>query len=152
MFENRSNSDRPREARANGRVKGFVRPSIKALLVLTLMALAVSSWRLAAEEHVISVGELRQSVLSARQARQNQLRDVHEFLDAGAVQESLRSAGLDAKQLKNAISMLDNDELARLAERTRVVESDLRAGALTNEQLTYIVIALATAVIVILAT
>jgi len=106
MLENRSNSSR---------AKGFVRPNFKVLLVLTLMALAVNSRRLAAEEHVVSVGELRQQVLSAQQVRQNQIRDVHELLGVDAVQESLRSAGLDAKQLKNAVSLLDNDELARLA-------------------------------------
>jgi hypothetical protein len=48
--------------------------------------------------------------------------------------------------------MLDDGELARLADRTRSIDNDLKAGALSNEHLTYIVIALATAVIVILAT
>ena len=41
---------------------------------------------------------------------------------------------------------------ATLAETARGVDRDLKAGALSNEHLTYIVIALATAVIVILLT
>jgi hypothetical protein len=130
---------------------GFIRPNAAILLALLLATLAISP-PLAAEEHVVSRDELRQQILSARQTREDQLRSVRKFFSSDAVREGLRSAGLDAKQVRNAVSLLDDGELARLADRTRRIESDLSAGALTNEQLTYIVIALATAVVVILAT
>jgi hypothetical protein len=42
------------------------------------------------------------------------------------------------------------EELARLAEKTNQIQNDFAAGSLTNQQLTYIVIALGTAVLVLL--
>jgi hypothetical protein len=136
----------------NRRLEGIARPNVAIFLTLSLATLAVRPPHLVAEEHVVSRGELRQQILSAQQSREDQLRSVHKFFSSDAVQDSLRSTSLDAKQIRNAVAMLNDGELAQLAGRTRSIESDLRAGALTNEQLTYIVIALATAVVVILAT
>ena len=60
------------------------------------------------------------------------------------------AAGTSSTQVKTAVSQLNDDELARLQSRTEKVQRDLAAGSLTNQELTYIIIALATAVIVIL--
>ena len=46
---------------------------------------------------------------------------------------------------------MNSDELAKLAVQTRQVQSDFAAGALTNQQITYILIALGTAVVVLIA-
>ena len=43
-----------------------------------------------------------------------------------------------------------DEELARLAARTDKVQRDMAAGALTNQQITYILIALGTAVLVLI--
>jgi len=48
------------------------------------------------------------------------------------------------------IEDLPDEELARLAARTEKVRKDFAAGALTNQQITYIIIALATALIVVI--
>jgi hypothetical protein len=121
-------------------------------LALSLAALAVTPGQLAAEEHLVPRYELRKQMLMAQQTREGQLLDIEKLLSSSAVQEGLQSGGLDAQQVRDAVALLDDGELARLADCARGIDSDLRAGALTNEQLTYIVIALATAVIVILAT
>jgi len=47
--------------------------------------------------------------------------------------------------------LLDDEELAQLAARAEEPGAEVVGGALTNQQLTYIVIALATAVIVLIA-
>jgi hypothetical protein len=132
--------------------KGLLRSTSALLMSLSLAALAISPRQVFAQDHLVSRDELRNQILTAQQTRQNQLHDLRKFLSSDAVQESFRSVRLDPKQIRDAVSLLDDAELANLADRTRGIESDLRAGALTNEQLTYIVIALATAVIVILAT
>jgi hypothetical protein len=116
------------------------------------VALTVTPGRLAAEDHLVPRHELREQMFTAQQTREGNVRDIGKLLSSSVVQESLRSGGLDAKQVSEAVALLDDGELARLADRARGIDSDLRAGALTNQQLTYIVIALATAVIVILAT
>jgi hypothetical protein len=48
------------------------------------------------------------------------------------------------------VATLSPEELARLATKTNQIQTDFAAGALTNQQLTYIVIALGTAVLVLL--
>jgi hypothetical protein len=49
-----------------------------------------------------------------------------------------------------AKQMLDEEEAAELAKRSEEPGTEVAGGALTNQQLTYVVIALATAVIVLL--
>jgi len=53
--------------------------------------------------------------------------------------------------VQKAVATLSPDELARLAARTNQIQRDFAAGSLTNEQLTYIVIAIGAAVIVLIA-
>ena len=52
-------------------------------------------------------------------------------------------------KVEKAIPLLNDEELSRLASQCRQVESDISAGALSNQEITYILIALATAVIIL---
>ena len=106
---------------------------------------------LAAQQHLVPPAELQQHLRTASAARQTDLRDVREFFSSEAVANCLPAA-LDSDRIVEVAPFLDDAELARLADTTRGIERDLKAGALTNQQLTYIVIALATAVVVILLT
>jgi hypothetical protein len=101
------------------------------------------------EEHVVPPAELRQRLRAAGEARQRNLARFDRLLSREAVRGALRSTGLDAGQVRGAVAQLDDDELARLAARAEQVDRDIAGGALTNQQLTYIVIALATAVIIL---
>ena len=116
---------------------------------LTLALLSAAP--LAAQQHLVSPDELQEHIRIASDARQSDLRDVREFFSSEAVSERLPAA-IGAARIEEILPFLDEAELARLAETTRAAERDLKAGALTNQQLTYIVIALATAVVVILLT
>jgi len=49
-----------------------------------------------------------------------------------------------------ALSRLSDDELAHLAAKATGAEQDFAAGALSNEDLTYVVIALAAALLVVI--
>jgi hypothetical protein len=51
--------------------------------------------------------------------------------------------------VEKAIPLLNDEELDRLASQCSQVESDISAGALSNQEITYIIIALATAVIIL---
>jgi hypothetical protein len=51
--------------------------------------------------------------------------------------------------VEQAIPLLNDEELSRLASRCRQVESDISGGELNNQEMTYIIIALATAVIIL---
>jgi hypothetical protein len=105
---------------------------------------------LAAQAPVVSSSDLQRAIVEAAQNRQKNLDDVRTFFGSEPVRSALKSGKLDYQKIEKAVATLSPDELARLAAKTNQVQKDFAAGALTNQQLTYIVIALGTAVIVLL--
>jgi hypothetical protein len=102
-----------------------------------------------AQEHIVSPAELRQALRAASEKRQSDIKIVREFLGNKAAGQSLSIAGLDAQKIQNAVPVLDNEELSRLSGRVQAAQKEMVAGALSNQELTYIVIALAAAVLVL---
>jgi hypothetical protein len=127
-------------------IKQLVRISIVCSLVFTL---ATSQW-LQAQSSIVQPSELRNALKNASDTRQKNLEQVQSFFANDSVRKILDSSPFSSAQIQKAVSTLDADQLAKLANQTRKAQSDFAAGALTNEQLTYIVIALATAVIVLI--
>lgn len=107
---------------------------------------------LAAQKHLVSPAEIQQAALSAAQTRQKNLAQVENFFASPQAQKTLKSAHLDPVQIKQAVPSLSNQELAQLASRADKAQKNFAAGALTNQQITYILIALGTAIVVLIAT
>lgn len=116
--------------------------------VLPLILTAPAGLR--AADHVVSESSMQQALVSASAARQKNVAQVEKFFSSRDARAALKKAHLSLRQVQNAVPSLDNQELAQLARRTQKVQNDFAAGSLSNERLTYIVIALATAVIIIL--
>lgn len=125
------------------------RPLLQKLMVYTLCLIFPVMSSLAAETHVVSAAELHQRAASATQARQDNLAKIGKFLSLPPVQSALGAVKMDSAQVQKAVPLLSDEELARLAARADAAQADFAAGALSNEHLTYIVIALATAVIIL---
>jgi hypothetical protein len=106
---------------------------------------------LAPQSHVVSPTELQQATLSVARTRQQNLTKVEKFFSSERAEKALKSAHLDPVQIKKAVPLLSDQELARLAARADKAEENFAAGALTNQQITYILIALGAAVIVLIA-
>jgi hypothetical protein len=123
-----------------------------ASLVCALGVLFQSPSLRAAQDHVVSRAELQQAALSAARTRQDNLAKVDRFFSSPQAQKALKSAHLDPVQIKQAIPTLSNHELAQLARKADKAQKNFAAGALTTEQITYILIALGTAVVVLIAT
>lgn len=102
-----------------------------------------------AQEHVVPPSELRDQMRAAAQSRRDNLEKIDRLMNREAVKTALKTAKIDDRQVRYSATLLSDEELARLADRAAKVDRDLAAGALNNQELTYIVIALATAVIVI---
>jgi hypothetical protein len=103
----------------------------------------------AAEDHVVKSVELHNAIVAASEARQNDIAKIRTLLSSDAGKTALGSAKIDARKIEKAIALLNDEELARLAARAEKIQEDFYAGALSNQELTYIVIALATAVIIL---
>jgi hypothetical protein len=115
-----------------------------------LVVMLLGTISLAAGDHIVASSELHQQLVGAAQTRQANISKIERFLTHDVVQKAVRTAGMDTAKVTQAVSLLGDEELARLAARASKAESDFAAGALTNQQITYILIALATAVIVLL--
>lgn len=126
------------------------RQTFSLLMTLALGIVCLLPPNLPAQDHIVTPADLHQAIKVATRDRQQNLTRVENFFSEAPVKRALKAAKIDDVQVKKAIPALSDEELARLASSTAGVQQDFAAGSLTNEQLTYIVIALATAVIVIL--
>ena len=120
-------------------------------LVFALGFLLQAPSLLAAQSHVVSPADLHQATFSAAHTRQQNVVKVEKFFSTPQSRAALKSAHLDPVQIKKAVPSLSDQELARLASRAGKAQKDFAAGALTNQQITYILIALGAAVIVLIA-
>ena len=123
-------------------------PGFALLLALVLELVPVQA--LKAEDHLLTRRDLEETVSAASSARQNNQAKVQKFLSTEPVRKALSSAGLKSARIERAIPQLSDEELAKLALQSERIQNDLTAGALTNQQLTYIVIALATATLILI--
>lgn len=118
-------------------------------LALWLVPILLSTGLTAAENHVVPLAELRQQAVALEQTRAADLAAVGKLLDMTPVQKALKTGNLDPNQVRQAAALLSDTELSRLASRATQLRADVEAGALSNLHLTYIVIALGTAVIIL---
>ena len=105
----------------------------------------------AGQTPAVSPSELQQAITTAAKARQKNRDDVQAFFSSEPIRDALKAGKIDYERVQKATASLSPDELARLAARTNQLQRDFAAGSLTNQELTYIVIALAAAVIVLIA-
>ena len=126
----------------------FIARSRNAIILSLAVIFPVMSV-LAQESHVVPPTELHRDVAAATETRQVNLDKIAGFFSSGIAQKSLHSVKLDGDQVKSALPLLSDQELAQLSARTDRWQADFAAGALTNQEITYIIIALATAVIIL---
>lgn len=124
--------------------------SARIAFAVTLVALFAVPQTVRADEHVVSPSDLQQQTINAAKARQEKIQSVRGFFNSEPARKALRSARIDSNKVQNAIAQLSDAELAQLAAKTNAAQKDFAAGALSNQDLTYIIIALATAVVIII--
>jgi hypothetical protein len=71
------------------------------------------------------------------------------LLSSDAGQNALKSANVDYGRVDKAIGQLSDEEVAKLAERSRQAESDFAAGAISAKTLAYIILAVVVIVVIV---
>jgi len=120
-----------------------------AFMIIAIGPLLVPAQIQAAEDHIVKPVELHNAIVAASEARQNDIAKIRTLLSSDAGKKALGSVKVDSRKIETAVTLLNDEELARLAARAEKIQGDFSAGALSNQELTYIVIALATAVIIL---
>ncbi len=121
-----------------------------SLILMILGANCLPVRYLATETHVVNTSELHKTMIASSETRQQNLSKVQKFFSSKEARQALQNSKLNGSKVEKAIPLLSDEELARLASQTDKIQNDLAAGALSNQEITYIIIALATAVIILI--
>jgi hypothetical protein len=99
--------------------------------------------------HIVTSADIQRALVKHSQDRQASLGTLERLFSRPEVAGALDKTVGGPKRIMQAASVLTDDELARLAQKASNIDRDFAAGALSNQDLTYIVIALATAVVIL---
>lgn len=120
-----------------------------AILLVSLLVAAPQA--MPAQNHVVSPGQMQGDVAAASAARQNNQKEVRDFLSTKEAQDAMRSAKIDPQQVTNAVSQLNDQELASLAQRSAKAQREFAAGDMDNHDLLLILVGIAALILIIVA-
>lgn len=101
------------------------------------------------QRHVVSQEEMSNDSARAGELRHANEAALRHLLSSEAGQQALKSANVDYTRVDKAISRLSDQDLAKLAERSRQAENDFAAGMISAKHLAYLVLAIVVIVVII---
>jgi len=120
-------------------------------LVLTVLFVVPRHLLAEASLHVANPSDLQKAAIQAGRVRQQNLQMVRDFVSSEKARQALRSAHINPQQVTEAVSSLDDAELAQLAARAHKAQADFAAGTLTDRDLIIILVAIAALILIIVA-
>ena len=116
----------------------------QGLAVTLLSCFAVAPAPLQAQEkHVVSVQELSRDAARPAETRQANEAALRQLFTSEQAQQALKSANIDYSKVDKAVGQLSDEDLAKLAARSRQMQDDFaagRAGSLSDRDLLIIII------------
>ena len=115
---------------------------MRALAILFVAALASGAARAQAQDsqHIVSLSELSKDSAAPAEARQADEAAVRHLLSSDRGHKALESAKIAYARVDKAVGQLSDEDVAKLADRSRQVEKDFAAGSLSDRDLLIIVI------------
>src|SRR2546430_16196553 len=113
---------------------------VTAFVLATIFAVP-QSLLAQATNHLVSPSDLHQAAIAATRARQQNIAKVREFFSSAQAQQAMKSARIDAEQVKGAVARLDDAELAQLAPRVQKLQADFPPGNFSDRDLILIILA-----------
>ena len=127
------------------------RQSLRAAIAIVLVGIFIVPTEALAQSHVVSPADLQKQAVAASQARQQNLEAVQNLLSSPVAEKAMKSAKIDARQVKTAVASLDDQELAQLAARANKAQADFSAGDLSTRDITLIILGIAVLILIIVA-
>ena len=100
------------------------------------------------QQHVVTSEELNKQAARPAESRQTNEDAIRHLLSSEEGQKALKSANVDYQRVDKAIGQLNDEEVAKLADRSRRAESDFAAGFLSPKTLEYIILAIVVIVVI----
>lgn len=104
-----------------------------------------------AQSHVVSPAQIQKDVAASSAARQQNQEQMQSFLSSPEAQRALKSANINPQQVTNAVSQLNDKDLASLAARADSAQKDFAAGRISDRDLLIILVCIAALLLVIVA-
>ena len=125
---------------------------LPAILLAFFFALAVFVPRSAmAQDHVVAPSQIQKDVAASSSTREKNQSQLENFVSSPEAQQALKTAHVDAGQVKRAIPSLSDEELAQLSERSAKAQSDFAAGRMSDRDLIIILLAVVALILIIVA-
>ena len=83
-----------------------------------------------AQNHVVSPGQIQNDITSSSSVRQRNEQELRGFLARKEIQKAMKSEGVNPQQVTNAVSQLNDADLASLTARTQKAQHDFAAGTI----------------------
>ena len=100
------------------------------------------------KQHVVSLSDLNKDAAQPAQTRLSNEEAVRSLLSSEQAQKAMKSANLDYQKVDKAVGQLSDEDLAKLAERSRQAQRDFAAGRISDRDLLWIIV-IALAIIVL---
>jgi hypothetical protein len=122
-------------------------------VLLAVCLIAAGPFPLTAQEkdHAVSSDQLRNDVQKSAATRRANEVAVREMFASEAGRKALSSAGIDYQKVDRAISQVSDEDLARMAERSREVREDFAAGRIGDRDLLIILLVAVAIILIIVA-
>src|SRR2546427_9260991 len=117
-----------------------VKMCVSLLAIDTLLVAAGIPARDQDKPHVVSLADLNKDSARLAQTRQANEEAVRTLLSSDQGQKALKSAHVDYQKVDKAVGQLSDEDLARLAERSRQAQADFAAGRISDRDLLWIIL------------
>jgi len=120
----------------------IVRPSLALFLSLSMLLIAPAAVAAPAAPHVADQAALDNAVADTLSRTDADRAAIRQVLERQEVRDVAQRAGIDVSRAESALATLDGDELARIADHARAVETSLAGGDRISLDTTTIIIIL----------
>jgi len=125
-----------------------VKVCVPVLTIALLLGLAGVLAGAQDNQHVVSLSDLNKDAARPAQTRQSNEEAVRTLFSSEAAQKALKSSNLEYQKVDKAVGQLNDEDLAKLAERSRQAQRDFAAGRISDRDLLWIIV-IALAIIVL---
>ncbi len=125
-----------------------VKMCVSMLAIALLFGLAGVPAGAQDKQHVVSLSDLNKDAAQPAQTRLSNEEAVRSLLSSEQAQKAMKSANLDYQKVDKAVGQLRDEDLAKLAERSRQAQRDFAAGRISDRDLLWIIV-IALAIIVL---
>jgi len=120
-------------------------------LLTACLLLTLSATNILAQTHVVSQADIHKELVNSAQTRWENLQKVKGLFSSDETRKAMEADQISPKRVDAAVSMLSDEELARLATRADNLDKDFAAGRLSERDLLIIIVGIAALILIIVA-